>query len=159
MIYVDPSGEAKRGEKNALEGLGSGSGSASGSAGMGRSSGGGFGGGGSRGGSGSSSSSKPSTSNNGQATQGTGKINNVYDSIKKAPKYPEGFKGVQNGTKKVNVNNKDVLEKLRNVESGQWKKVYKDGYDASGKEVSIHYFESSSGKVFDVKVKSGWSNN
>ncbi|MGE6577831.1 RHS repeat domain-containing protein [Paenibacillus xylanexedens] len=160
LIYTDPSGEAKRGEKNALEGLGSGSGSPSGSAGMGRSSGGGFGGGGGgvRGGS-SGSKPKPSTPSNGQSSQGTGKINNVYDSIKKAPKYPEGFKGVQNGTKKVNVNNKDVLEKLRNVESGQWKKVYKDGYDASGKEVSIHYFESSSGKVFDVKVKSGWSNN
>jgi RHS repeat-associated protein len=72
LIYTDPSGEAKRGEKNALEGLGSGSGSASGSAGMGRSSGGGFGGGGSRGGSGSSSS-KPSTSNNGQSNNGIGK--------------------------------------------------------------------------------------
>jgi len=162
LIYVDSSGESKRPAKNSLEGLASGSGSAS--AGAGRSSGGSFGGGGSKGGgrgssNSGSSSSKPSTSSSGQTSQGTGKINNVYDSIKKAPKYPEGFKGVQNGTKKVNVNNKDVLEKLRNVESGQWKKVYKDGYNASGKEVSIHYFESASGKVFDVKVKFGWSNN
>jgi hypothetical protein len=65
---------------------------------------------------------------------------------------------MQNGTKKVKVNNKDVLEKLREVESGQWKKIYKDGYDVNGKEISIHYFQSPSGKVFDVKVKTGWSN-
>ena len=90
--------------------------------------------------------------------KGTGEIKNVYNSIKQAPKYPSGFKGVQNGTKKVNVKNQDVLEKLREVESGQWKKIYKDGYDSNGKEISIHYFESQSGKVFDVKVKSGWSN-
>jgi hypothetical protein len=36
-------------------------------------------------------------------------------------------------------------------------KVYKDGYSA-GEEVSIHYFESKSGKVFNLKVKQGWSN-
>ena len=60
-------------------------------------------------------------------------LQNVYDSIKKAPKYPEGFRTVQNGTKKVNINNREVLDELRNVESGQWKKVYKDGY-ASGKK-------------------------
>jgi filamentous hemagglutinin len=27
-----------------------------------------------------------------------------------------------------------------------------------GEEISIHYFQSESGKVFNVKVKSGWSN-
>ncbi|MEK3825864.1 RHS repeat-associated core domain-containing protein [Paenibacillus sp. FSL K6-1558] len=71
LIYTDPSGEAKRGEKNALEGLGSGSGSASGSAGMGRSSGGGLGGGGGglKGGS-RGSKPKPSTSTSGQVSQG-----------------------------------------------------------------------------------------
>ena len=37
------------------------------------------------------------------------------------------------------------------------------GYDAygifirSGNKVSIHYFRSQSGRVFDVKVKQGWS--
>ncbi|MDD3894011.1 MAG: RHS repeat-associated core domain-containing protein, partial [Syntrophomonadaceae bacterium] len=83
---------------------------------------------------------------------------NIYNSIKDAPKYPEGFKGVQNGTKKVNINSNDILNQLKQVESGQWKKVYKDGFDANGNKVSIHYFESPSGKVFDVKVKTGWSN-
>ena len=36
--------------------------------------------------------------------------------------------------------------------------MYKDGYNKYGDEVSIHYFQSESGTVFDVKVKTGWSN-
>lgn len=89
---------------------------------------------------------------------GDSSIKNIYDSIKKSPNYPEGFEGVANATKKVNIKNGDVLDELRNVESGQWKKVYKDGYDANGKKISIHYFQNQSGKVFNVKVKPGWSN-
>lgn len=85
-------------------------------------------------------------------------IKNIYNSIKQAPKYPQGFNEVNNGTVKVKVKNTDVLSELRQVESGQWKKVYKDGYDANGSRISIHYFQSESGKVFDVKVKQGWSN-
>ncbi|UNL86377.1 hypothetical protein [Priestia koreensis] len=91
-----------------------------------------------------------------ESAKGTGEIKNVYNS--QVPKYPSGFKGVQNGTKKVNVKNQDVLGKLREVESGRWKKIYKDGYDTNGKKISIHYFQSQSGKVFDVKIKPGWSN-
>lgn len=34
----------------------------------------------------------------------------------------------------------------------------KNGYDANGKKISIHYLQSQSGKIFNVKVKSGWSN-
>lgn len=29
-------------------------------------------------------------------------------------------------------------------------KVYKDGYNMYGEEISIHYFQSESGKVFNV---------
>lgn len=54
--------------------------------------------------------------------------------------------------------NEELLDELRDVESGEWNKVYKDGYDANGNKVSIHYFQSKSGKVFNVKVKRGWSN-
>ncbi|MCQ4087556.1 HINT domain-containing protein [Saccharibacillus sp. JS10] len=85
-------------------------------------------------------------------------IKNVYNSIKNAPKYPAGFKAIQNGTKKNNVKNVEVLDALREIESGKWDKIYKDGYDANRNKVSIHYFQSQSGKVFDVKTKSGWSN-
>ncbi len=80
-----------------------------------------------------------------------------YKSIKDAPKYPDGFKPVQNGTKAFNVNNGQILEKLRKVESGEWTKVLKNGYDKYGNEVSVHYFKSKTGKVFDVETHPGWS--
>jgi hypothetical protein len=50
------------------------------------------------------------------------------------------------------------LYELRQIESGDWQKIYKDGYDMWGNEISIHYFQSRSGLVFDVEVHSGWSN-
>ena len=82
----------------------------------------------------------------------------VYDSIKQSPHYPKGFKPRKNGTTKNSIKNGKLLDKLRQIESGIWRKIYKDGYDAHGNKISVHYFQSKSGKVFDVKVKSGWSN-
>ena len=84
-------------------------------------------------------------------------IKKTYKSIKDSPNYPDNFESVQNGTKKHNVKDKDVLNKLRQVEKGQWKKVYKDGY-VDGYKASLHYFQSESGTVFDVWVMEGWSN-
>ncbi|MCD8849035.1 hypothetical protein [Staphylococcus arlettae] len=80
----------------------------------------------------------------------------AYKSIKYAPKYPKGFKAAQNGTKHVTVNNKPLLKDLRKIESGKWVKVFKNGY-VKGKKVSVHYFQSRSGYVFDVKTKDKWS--
>ncbi|SFT04974.1 DNRLRE domain-containing protein [Marininema halotolerans] len=88
---------------------------------------------------------------------GSDEIQNVYSSIKKAPQYPANFKKRSNGTTMNTVKNKKALDKLRKVESGKWHKVYKDGWDGN-KRVSIHYFQSASGKVFNVKTKNGWSN-
>ena len=85
-------------------------------------------------------------------------LKNIYNSIKESPNCPEGFQPRKNGTTKNTVKNNELLEKLRGIEAGTWKKIYKDGYAAYGNEVSIHYFQSESGKVFDVKVKPGWSN-
>ncbi|MBQ2802857.1 MAG: hypothetical protein IJF07_03055, partial [Lachnospiraceae bacterium] len=85
-------------------------------------------------------------------------LKEVFHSIKESPNYPEGFQARVNGTTSNKVNNYQLLEKLREIESGTWKKIYKDGYDTYGNEISIHYFQSQSGKVFDVKVKTGWSN-
>lgn len=87
-----------------------------------------------------------------------GKIKNVYKSIKDAPKYPKEFKPAKNGLRKVKINNMNAYSELKDVESGTWYKCYKDGYDADGNKISIHYFQSESGQVFDVKVKSEWSN-
>jgi len=47
---------------------------------------------------------------------------------------------------------------LREIEPGKWKKIYPDGFNVSGDLISIHYFQNGSGKVFDVKIKQGWSN-
>ena len=90
-------------------------------------------------------------------TGNDGEIKNVYNSIREAPNYPDDFQAVQNGTTKHNINNQELLDELRKVEPGRWQKVYKDGF-SNGRQVSIHYFESPSGKVFDVKTVFGWSN-
>jgi hypothetical protein len=84
-------------------------------------------------------------------------IKNTYNSIKDSPNYPKGFRDIQDGKTKHNINNLQVLEKLRKIEQGQWKKVYQNGYDSPGNKISIHYFQSQSGRVFNVKVKLGWS--
>ena len=86
-------------------------------------------------------------------------IRQTFNSIRDAPTYPNGFREIQNGVRKVNINNQEVLNNLRNVQSGEWKKVYRDGFDAQGNRISIHYFQHTrTGTVFNVKVKNGWSN-
>jgi filamentous hemagglutinin len=82
----------------------------------------------------------------------------LYNSVKESPNYPKGFTNRQNGKTQHNINNKALRDKFRQIEPGKWKKVYQDGFDASGNTLSIHYFQSQSGKVFNVKVKWGWSN-
>ena len=94
----------------------------------------------------------------GESTSESRELKEVFNSIKDSPNYPESFKTRINGTTSNKVNNHQLLEKLRKIESGTWNKVYKDGYDSFGNKISIHYFRSQSGKVFNVKVKQGWSN-
>ncbi|MHC5217941.1 T7SS effector LXG polymorphic toxin [Enterococcus sp. LJL128] len=84
-------------------------------------------------------------------------IKNTYNSIKDAPQYPEGFEPAKGQTLKDKINNGPLLDQLRRIESGEWKKIYKNGYDKFGNEISIHYFQSKSGKVFNVKVINKWS--
>jgi len=83
-------------------------------------------------------------------------LKNVYRGVRNAPGYPSNFRAAQNGTTRGPVNNKELLEKLREIEPGNWQKVYKDGW-LGGDKVSLHYFESPSGQVFNFKVKPGWS--
>ena len=87
---------------------------------------------------------------------GDGESGNSSNELKHV--YPKEIEAVKNGTTKNAIKNKELLDKLREIESGKWTKVYKDGYDSSGNKISIHYFQSESGKVFNVKVKPGWSN-
>ena len=83
-------------------------------------------------------------------------LKNVYRGVRNAPGYPSNFRAAQNGTTRGPVNNKELLEKLREIEPGNWQKVYKDGW-LGGDKVSLHYFESPSGQVFNFKIKPGWS--
>jgi hypothetical protein len=85
-------------------------------------------------------------------------IKHVYKSIKDSPNYPNGFKQAPNGKKQNNVTNGSLLEELRKIEPGEWKKIYQNGYDQYGDKISIHYFQHlKTGKVFDVKVQFAWS--
>jgi filamentous hemagglutinin len=81
----------------------------------------------------------------------------IYDFPEDAPNYPLDFYEVQGGTQKLKVRNSFLRAELRAIEAGEWCKVYQDGR-SGGEPVSIHYFESPSSRVFDLKVKSGWSN-
>ena len=89
---------------------------------------------------------------------GDEQLNEVYASIKESPNYPSGFTAAKNGMKKVNINNEQLHNMLKKIDSGKWYKVYKDGFDEYMNKISIHFFQSPSGKVFDVKVKNHWSN-
>jgi hypothetical protein len=86
---------------------------------------------------------------------------NVYSGVKNASGYPQNFTTTRGGIKAVttrnNVSNQALLDQLRQIEPGTWQKVYKDGWIGSDK-VSLHYFQSESGKVFDFAIKPGWSN-
>nr|WP_254626532.1 hypothetical protein [Myxococcus sp. CA039A] len=90
-------------------------------------------------------------------TESRPELKHVFNGVRNAPGFPANFKAVQNGTTRNRVDNKDLLEKLREIEPGDWVKVYKDGWVGTDK-VSLHYFESASGKVFNFKMKPGWSN-
>ncbi len=80
----------------------------------------------------------------------------IYDFPEDAPNFPDNFYPV-GAIERLKVKNQFLLAELRLIEAGEWRKVYQDGY--TGREaVSIHYFESPSGQVFDLKVKLGWSN-
>lgn len=79
-------------------------------------------------------------------------IKQIFNSIYDSPKLPKDFKSFPNGTEKFPIKNKQVLSSLRHVLSGDWKKVFTFGSDGVT-NYEIHYFQHSSGKVFDVKVK------
>ena len=103
-----------------------------------------------------------STSGNGTGSTNTPQVGNtpknIYGSVKNSPNYPHGFRQAQNGYRKVKAKNWELVDQLKKSEGGKWWKVYQNGYDAYGNKVSLHYFQSDSGKVFDLWVCRGrWS--
>jgi hypothetical protein len=83
-------------------------------------------------------------------------VRNVYSSLRKSPNFPRGFRSAPNGIQKVEINHRELVRELRKIEPRKWYKVYRDGYVGNNR-VSIHYFESATRRVFDVKTKDGWS--
>ncbi len=82
----------------------------------------------------------------------------IFNSKRDAPTWPTSFRPkTPPSVVRNSVNNATLLPKLREKERGDWKKIYEDGYDGANR-ISVHYFQSPSGKVFNVKVKQGWSN-
>jgi hypothetical protein len=92
-----------------------------------------------------------------ESSQRDTELKNVYNGLRNTPGYPSNFRNIQNGTTRNSISRKDLLEELRKIEPGNWHKVYKDGWSGNQK-VSLHYFESPSGKIFDFKIKPEWSN-
>lgn len=83
-------------------------------------------------------------------------VRNVHSSLNKSPNFPRGFRSAPNGIQKVEINHRELLRELRKIERRKWYKVYRNGYVGTNK-VSVHYFESATRRVFNVKVKDGWS--
>lgn len=70
----------------------------------------------------------------------------VYPDIYASGSVPSGWTPIQGGTIKYPVRNAAVLRHLRQLLSGRWQKVIKEG--DSGE---VHYFEHASGQVAGVK--------
>lgn len=82
-------------------------------------------------------------------------IKQTYRTIREAPGYNPNFVQAQNGYRKVNINNYQLLNQLNQIGSG-WKKVYQNGW-INGEMVSLHYFQDKTGKIFNFKIVKGWS--
>ncbi|TAH50145.1 MAG: hypothetical protein EYC68_14945 [Chloroflexota bacterium] len=88
--------------------------------------------------------------------EGTGNDpQNIYPGKTHSPNWPQGFESDHIIRNKVK--NPGLLSKLRALTNERdWNKVYENGF-LNGRKVSVHYFQSSSGKVFALKIVEGWS--
>ena len=60
----------------------------------------------------------------GERGNSSNELKDVYNSIKDSPDYPKEFEAVKNGTTKNTIKNKELLDKLREIESGKWTNAY-----------------------------------
>lgn len=70
----------------------------------------------------------------------------LYPDVYASGSVPAGWVPTKGGALKYPVRNNKVLQYLRQLLSGKWQKVIKDGNTGE-----IHYFEHSSGQVAGVK--------
>lgn len=71
---------------------------------------------------------------------------NLYANVHASGSVPAGWAPQKGGSLKYPVRNAKVLQHLRELLPGKWKKVIKDGNAGE-----IHYFEHDSGQVAGVK--------
>ncbi len=71
---------------------------------------------------------------------------NLYPDVYASGSVPAGWLPSQGGVLKYPVRNAAVLRYLRQLQSGKWQKVIKDGNTGE-----VHYFEHASGQVAGVK--------
>ena len=71
---------------------------------------------------------------------------NLYPNIYASGAVPAGWSPSEGGTVKYPVRNKVLLQYLRQLLPGRWRKVIKKGIQGD-----VHYFEHQSGQVADVK--------
>ena len=84
-------------------------------------------------------------------------IKHIYQNLRSAPQYPEGFIP-HGGPRTTPMNDTPLLEQLQECVPGMWKKVFFNGYDMYGEQISVHYFKHEvTNQVFNVKVMQDWS--
>ena len=73
---------------------------------------------------------------------------------------PSDYESVEWAPKEEVIKNADVLDAIQNKfgTTRGWKKVYEDGLNEFGEEVSYHYFlDTKTGQAWGGKIKQGWS--
>ena len=70
----------------------------------------------------------------------------LYPNVYASGSVPLGGSSIRGGTVKYPVRNRAVMRVLRNLRTGNWKKVMKKGNSGE-----VHYFEHESGSVAGVK--------
>ena len=75
----------------------------------------------------------------------------LYNSWREARIVPEDWQPAAppGHVEKRHVKNNELLAALRELKTGQWRKIYRKGRDGS----EVHYFEHESGVVAGVKMK------
>jgi hypothetical protein len=75
----------------------------------------------------------------------------LYPDVMASGSVPQGWKPTRGGLLKYPVRNLAVLHELRQLRSGRWQKVIKQGNSGE-----VHYFAHSSGNVAGVKFFPRW---
>lgn len=76
----------------------------------------------------------------------------IYNSIKETPNYPQGFTTRWNGKTQHQISNHQLLEMLRSLEPGKWKKSIKMGLMPRVREFLYTIFKVLLAKFLMLKL-------